>query len=258
MTKKMLSILILVLCPALVFSQTIMSGPAIAEGPAIMTYGTAPVEPTFTWIQGEEGTGESSGSTLSVTLSSAPAAGDAVVCAVIGYPTSLTISSIVDNASTPNSYTVTPNSPSSAQGSSARVIWLAYLLNVPSGAGTTITTTFSGTITYGSVMGCDEFHRSSGTWAFDNDIAGSGTTTPFDTPSVTPTNAGELIYFGVTCDSSESISSVNSPWTESEGLDGTGNYQIAGYVLSAASGATAINVTAAGNASYDAMGMALK
>lgn len=215
-------------------------------------------EPTFTEVQGNFGSIASSGTTVAVTLTSNPATGDAVACAVIGFPTSLTISSITDGNS--NAYTVTPNSPSTAQGGSARIIWLAYLLNAPSNANKTITATFSGSITFASVIRCDQFHRSSGTWTFDTDVVGSGTSAPpVNTPSITPSVSGELLYAGLTIANAADVTGVGGSWTQSAGgIDSSNKFHLTEYILSAASGATAANFTLSGTANWNSMAMALK
>ena len=130
-------------------AQTVsMPGPFVPQ--------VSSVEPTFTEVQAAWGTNVSSGTTVSATLTNAPAAGNAVICVPVFYPLSLTVSTIKDNAGTPNSYTVTPHSPSNAQ-SGADGLSFAYLINVPSGAGKTITATMSGTITWTVISSARNF-----------------------------------------------------------------------------------------------------
>lgn len=215
-------------------------------------------EPTFTQIQAKWGTGVTSGSSIAVTLNSAPTTGNAVICAISSYPTTLTITAISDSNS--NAYTVTPHSPSVANTNS----WgtsLAYLLNAPANATGTITATTSGTITYNSTVQCEEFHRSAGTWTFDADAAGSGGTRSIASPSLTPANTGELLYSYAAINGSDVISTVNSPWTlGGAGLQPAPNMAGAapGYILAGASGSTAINMTASAAAAWNSIAMALK
>jgi len=249
--RQLLSIILTLLLPT---SQGI-GGKAGVGGTAGIGGGVLP-PPTFTEIQGKWGTQQGSGTTVNVTLTSAPTAGNAVICAVEIYPNTLTISSIVDNAGSPNSYTVTPNSPSKVQAAAVQ-IFFAYLLNVPASAGATITVTASGSITFASYLGCEEFHRSSGTWTFDTDITGNGApSTAVNAPSITPAAAGELLYAVVTTEGSVAVTSANSPWTA--GGAGTNTYSRAEYILSGASGATATDFTLASITSWNSMGMALK
>jgi hypothetical protein len=216
-------------------------------------------EPIFTEVQAAWGANVSSGTTVSATLANTPAAGNAVICASSTYPYSLTISTIKDNATTANNYTVTPHSPSNGQ-TSIEGISFAYLLNVPAGAGKTITATMSGTITYGSNLVCEEFHRSAGTWTFDTDIAAnSASGNPANTPSITPAVAGELLYGGASAGGGPYVSGVGSPWTVSAaGLFPSLGAAGTEYILSGASGATAINVTLSGTGSWNGLAMALK
>lgn len=216
-------------------------------------------EPTFTDVQGKYGVVVTSGTTVAVTLTSAPTAGNLVVCSFYTYPTTLTISDVQDNASTPNSYTVTSTSPS-LTNTSARAGWIAYLLNAPSGAGATITVTTSAAITYNSDMRCEEFHRSSGTWTYDTSVAGSGTTgTTINSPSITPSVSGELLYGMATVAYTSSFTSANSPWTQdSAGIDTSHFATDDGEYILSGSGTTAINFTQASSGVWNGMAVAFK
>lgn len=215
-------------------------------------------EPTFTEIQSAKGTAVSTGTTATVTLGAAPTAGNAVLCSGFYFPQSLTISTVKDGAGTPNSYTITPHTPSQPN---AGVLsnGLAYLLNVPAGASATITMTMSGTITFGTSIRCTEFHRSAGTWTFDTDVAGTSTTasTTASNPSVTPSVTGELLYAAASAASSAGVTGV-SPWTPDPAGQDSGTGVNAEYILAGASGATAINFTLSSSATYNSMAMAVK
>lgn len=173
--------------------------------------GGGAVPGVWTQIQSKWGPVTSSGTTLSVTLNSVPIVGNLVVCGIMAYPYSKTTSSITDNAGTPNTYTVTPSSPSTVSPSSTYAAE-AYLVVPTSGAGSTITVNLAAAITTGSAMGCEEFNLAAGTPGFDKDAAGHGNpgTTP-NTPSITPSAAGELLvgvaYIG------NGGTGAGSPWT---------------------------------------------
>lgn len=209
--------------------------------------------PTFTRVQAAWGIAIGSGTTVQVTLGAAPTAGNAVVCFPQGFPDTLTVSSISDGT---NAYTVTPNSPS-ATNLQSLAISAAYLINVPAGAGATITATLSGSITFSSNIWCGEFHRSSGTWAFDTDAAGTGASGgAVNTPSITPAAAGGLLIAVVDAGAG-GPTSANSPWTQdATGVDAS--RRLVEYILSAPSGATAANFTVAGTNGWNSMAVALK
>lgn len=207
-------------------------------------------EPTFTHIQGKAGAPVSSGTTFSVTLSSAPTNGNAVVCYLSSFPTSLSITVTDGNA---KSYTASAASPKNTQGS-AESVWLFYLLSA-SGASATITATANGTISFNSLIKCDEFNRSSGTWMYDLDASASGTTSPVTTPSITPSLTGELLFYGVSLASSANCSTAGSPWTVSAA---TQSSQLCGAYNLASSGSVAPNLTLSSNAAWNSINMALK
>jgi len=222
----------------------------------------AATEPTFTEIQGKRGNLVSSGTTTNVTLTSAPTSGNAVICRVYSESGSLTVSTVKDGAGTPNSYTVSPSSPSSGGISGARIS-LAYLLNVPSGANATITATYSGTITANAGIACSEFHRSSGTWVFDVDAVNfsSSAVTTVTTPSISPALTGELVYGAAQVTGGQYFltSGPQSPWTQDPaGPDSTVGHFNGAYIL-ASSGSPAMNMNISGGSSaYNAISMAVK
>ena len=215
-------------------------------------------EPTFTEVQSAQSGSVSAGTTVTVTLGSAPTAGNAVLCSAFYFPHALTISSIKDGAGTPNIYTVTSHTPS-GQNAGAVDVGLAYLINVPAGASAAITMTMSTIITFGTSIRCTEFHRSSGTWTFDTDVAGTSTTasTTASNPSITPSVTGELLYAAAAGSSSAGVTGA-SPWTTDPAGQDSGTGVNAEYILAGASGATAINFTLSSSVTYNSMAMAVK
>jgi hypothetical protein len=216
--------------------------------------------PTFTDVQGKWGTHVTSGTAVTVTLNSAPTQGNLIVCYVSFETKSITVSSVSD--SNGNVYTISPNSPSnSASGISNTNI--AYLLNAPSNASATINGTAASTITFYGNIGCEEFHRSSGVWSVDNWNSGAPDIDGFsqvgaaavNTPSVTPTNPGELLVCIQTM--SKNTQAPYTPWTlSSMGIE----FQSLAmeYILSGPSGATACNFGASANTSWNSQAMAFK
>lgn len=220
------------------------------------TGGGPTLAPTFTEIQGSWGTSVSSGTTATVTLTSTPTTGNLVVCSVHLFPISLGITSIKDSAGTPNNYTVSTHSPSATQ-TSADAVFIAYLLNAPAGASSTITVTANGTITFGSFIGCEEFHRTSGTWAFDTDAAGNGAaTTAVNAPSITAAASGELEIGWANIQTG--MSSANSPWTECTAGTSASLVGACEIILSGTGSATAMNFTAFSSTEWNSMMAAFK
>jgi hypothetical protein len=208
----------------------------------------------FAHVQGTVSGVVSSGTTMSVTLSAAPTLGDMVCVGMVFQGATLPTTCTVVDANG-NVYTVTPNSPSSAQFSSAGAVFLAYLLEAPINASATITATFNQTIAAGTIR-AEEFSLSSGYSAtLDTDIVGSGTTgTAINSPSITPASATELLYSCAV--PGHSITSANSPWTQdAAGIDANGCD--GEYILSSASGATAVNYTVNISGPWGAMVMAI-
>jgi len=226
-------------------------------------------EPIFTNVQGNWGSIVTSGTTFSVTLPSAPTPGNAVVCAIMEYPEQMTFR-IADNATIPNTYTVTPNSPANPAASGAAGASLAYLLNVPSGAGATITATVltGGPINGTTGIGCEEYQRSSGTWSFDSDVSGcgnqgscTGSGSVPNVPIITPAGAGELLFSTVNVRGDHSIATGTAgAWTQASMGIASNNQIDSQYVLSSSSSATPINYTASpvSTVQWTAMAMALK
>jgi hypothetical protein len=194
----------------------------------------------------------SSGTTATVVIPQNPRPGDLVCVGIMGGH-GLTLGTVKDSNN--NSYTITPNSPSSAHDATAGSIWLAYLLSAPANATGTITATFSaGTISTAD-MWADEFYMGSGASAvFDKDAVGSGSTGPtINTPSITPTQTGELLFAHANCDAH--VTAINGSWIQGDGTLQSPAFDGAAYILSSSSGATALNFTENGSA-WDSMAMA--
>jgi hypothetical protein len=219
----------------------------------------AVAEPTFTYIADcPWGTTESSGTTVSCSFSSAPAAGDAVVCTVAQGFSSTATATMVDGAG--NNYVLTSHSPNLSPDGFR--IYQFYLVNTPAGSGSqTVTATFNQTITFSSNMTCDEFHRSSGTWVPDTSAsASSGTaTTSITGPTITPANTGELLVGIGSGTSTGGINAVTGSWTASSAGKYPGaEYTEAEYILSASSGGTAVGFTLNASTTWNALALALK
>lgn len=193
-----------------------------------------------------------SSTTLTTTLTNNPALGDLVCLGFTWFngtanpPASLTI---VDGNG--NSYTKSPHSPSGVNALNVGQTYGFYLNNAPANASKSIIATYTDPGASGATeLFADDFTVSGGTSAFDLDVAGNSTVagTTINTPTVTRTGTGELLYCYASPQSA--ISSVNSPWTQgSIGTDGTAS----GYILSA-SADTALNMTCV-SGEWDSIGM---
>lgn len=211
--------------------------------------GAGPV--VWTKVQDKWGNVALSGTTITTTLSSAPTAGNLVVCVVGLFPRQ-SPTSVQDNAATPNTYTLTPSSPAMVN-TTAAAISLAYLV-APVGAGAVITATAGTTITGSSELGCAEYHKSLGTPALDTDAAGNGGgagVTVINTPSVTVAAAGELLTAGVYSNGG-GCQTLSSPWVKFSSPTGSSNY-CGAYVLSASAGSNAINFTQSSGGLWNSM-----
>jgi hypothetical protein len=130
--------------------------------------------PAFTPVTGQYAAGgATAGTTVVVTLPSAPTAGNLVALEILYYSggaSGTTISGIVDNNG--NAYTVTPNSPSTYDAGAGQ-IFQAYRLVAPANAHQTITVTFNNTIGVAAVW-AREFSYTGGPIALDGDNKGDG------------------------------------------------------------------------------------
>jgi hypothetical protein len=195
----------------------------------------------FTLVTGQHDYNDnpSVSSTLVLTLPNNPTPGN-LVCLGFqwadGVNLSTGITSILDSNN--NSYTLTPNSPSSTEGLDGAT-YLAYLLSAPSNATKTVTITFARTTGQGSGF-IKEFNSSVGGVTFDKDVVGTGTTgTTVNTPTLTPKTSGELFYGYAQV--TGHISALAGAWVGTDTLPTTFG-DADGYILSESS-ATAIDFT---------------
>ena len=192
--------------------------------------------------------------TLSMPLFFTPVAGNVGCLSITFYDgtgVAPTITSLQDENG--KTYTVTPNSPAPDTAAVAGNVFLAYLI-VPSGAGQTITATFSKNFVV-AVMHYDEFHLASGTIAFDGDAVStdgaSGATVT--TPTVPVTSSDALLFAHAASESN--ITSVDMPWTAAGIQDALGGFS--GYLLGATTN-TALAMTQSSTVRYAAAGMSFK
>jgi hypothetical protein len=212
----------------------------------------------FTWAQfghvqagGQSSTG---GTPATITLTSNPATGS-VVCVGVASPTgaAMTGVTVVDSAS--NSYTQTPNSPSTFLLNAGN-FYLFYLI-APAGATKTLTVAWT---SGGSDAGIwvDNFSVSGGTAYFDKDVAFETATgaNPIILPSITPTNSASLLWSGMTSAgqvTGPTLAATLGVWTGG-GIGATNNND-SEYDLSA-TGATAVDYTNSSSVGYSGMVMA--
>jgi hypothetical protein len=133
---------------------------------------------------------------------------------------------------------------------------LSYILATSASGSQTLTLTSSGGATQ-SQVGYREFTPNPGcsfTHDVDSNLGTGSSGTAINTPSITPSGAGELLF--VFSAVSTHVASVNSPWSCTAHINETNNdctYALTvnadGYILSGASGATANNMTASATGS---------
>ena len=164
--------------------------------------------------------------TLSVSLTNAPAVGDVVCVSVCSFDGGITVSNVQDGNG--NVYTKSPQSPSNTNPNTVGYSYLFYWI----ATGTphkTITATFSSLVAANGdivAMIIDDFTVSGGTASFDIDASGAGFGTTVSTPTLTPTNPNSLVYAGIAGGGS---AVVNSPWTGTTNTNydtATGEYQL--------------------------------
>jgi hypothetical protein len=151
-------------------------------------------------------------------------------------------------------YALTPNSPSNARPATAGLAYLLYMI-VPSGAGTVITVnwTTSSAFLFAADMWVMEFAVTSGTAAFDADVAGTGASgTAVNTPTVTVAGSSELLVSCAIAD--HQVTSVNGVWTQEAAGSGNPLSEGVGYDLSASSN-TAVDMTMNTSSGWDSIGM---
>lgn len=187
-----------------------------------------------------------SGITTHCALTATPASGSLVTVTIFSA-FGLT-ATVADNAA--HSYTKTPASPSAVNDASAGSISLFYFV-AGAGAGNDITVIASGSGLL--TISVNNWGVSGGTPAFDQDIAGNGTTgTTINTPTVAGTGSGRLLI--VAAASENGVTGVNSPWTAD--LQGVGTFgEETAYILSGSS--QAANFTQS-SGHWDTIGAAFK
>ncbi len=154
---------------------------------------------------------------------SATGSGNLLVMSTINTDFAETVVSVIDSAG--NHYTAVPGS--SATGSAFTQMW--YCANCLSGA-TTVTVTLTGSTSESLICAFFEFSGAKTTSPVDsaNAIANSSANLPPDSPTITPTVAGELLVAAITYDEGQ-LTGVNTGWTS---FQSTGIYpQAAAYYI---------------------------
>jgi hypothetical protein len=209
----------------------------------------------FAHSQATTGSNNNANSTsLTINLPNNPTLGDLVVAGFTwanGAGTAPSTPTVVDSNS--NAYTLSTKSPSSTQAAAAGFDYVFYLLSAPANASKTLKATYQDTgggAVHAAILQADDFNVT-GSISFFADAVGSGTTGgTINTPTISSNSAGDLLYCHAT--PANSISSVNSPWTQGV-IDGDG--QASGYILSASTGGTALNMTQVSGA-WDSIALA--
>lgn len=174
------------------------------------------------------------GTTQNVVLGAIPGLGSCVVFGFAGSAAGYTLTGVKDSNN--NVYTITPNSPSAVQAGAGNV-YLAYLLSAPANATATITASVTGALG-NYVMWAVEHSISGGTASFGTDNkANSAVGTAINTPSITPANAGCLLYAAAAAGGT--ISAAAGGWTLGTVVNGDADE----YTTSSGTGATAVNWT---------------
>ncbi len=210
---------------------------------------------TFAHSQATTGSNNNANSTtLTVTLPNNPATGDLVVVGFTwanGASTQPSVPTVVDSSS--NSYTISPKSPSSTQGAGAGFAYAFYLLSAPSTATKSIKATYQSTgggAVHAAILQIDDFNVTGSISFFADAVGASSSGGTINNPTITSGAAGDLLFCHAT--PANSISTVNSPWTKGV-IDSDG--QATGYILSASTGGTAVNMTQVSGA-WDSIALA--
>lgn len=205
----------------------------------------------FVHIQDANGAVANTSLTASVTLGAAPKQGN-LVCVAVNFGNGSVVPTVKVADSNGNQYTVASWSPASVNASSANIAWIAYLLSAPANASATITATFSSISggAAGAVVDAMEFNYTSGIIQADNNVAGFGTGAAVNSPSITPSSAGALLF--AYASPGDALTGVSGAWVEeSSGPDNIA--AIMAYILSASSGPTAVGFVQAASAPWDAV-----
>jgi hypothetical protein len=195
---------------------------------------------SFTHVQGAVGSAGAASLTVSVNLAAAPTVGN-LVC--VGINIGSASSNVVVKDGNGNVYTA--STPNGTGFISPNSVYLYYLRTAPANASATITVTWTNSAA--AEIWADEFSYTSGfTCKFDKDFVSNNSGSPgtsINTPSVTPTNSGSLVYViegahGTT--SAPAAGATLGSWTGAGGAITNGH--MAEYALSI-SGATAVQFT---------------
>lgn len=184
-----------------------------------------------------------------LTLPNNPTTGNFVaVCIVSNGTGTLTVTD-----SNSNSYTATTATPFTG---SAGQYGIFYLANAPSNATKTLTITNTAIVSGLQIGLVAEFSGVATTTPFERDGTQTfgGSSATINTPSLTTTNNGDLL-FGC-AQGYSSISTANSPWTGVSTVQNTVVY--AEYFVQSTAGAQAINFTQSTSNRWDAMAAAFK
>lgn len=184
---------------------------------------------SWTRIGGTNGTGASLAYTSTV--------GNLVICVVLGHGLASPPLSVSDGTVT---LTKTTNSPAVQGTFGSEILFITYVLSTSGGAKTYTATPTGWTV---DALFVEEYSYTGGTAAFDVDakFTTASQATPVTSPSVTPAASGELL-FSFVFPSVNSLS-AGSPWTTSQHAFSS----CGAYILSSASGATAVNFADLGN-----------
>jgi hypothetical protein len=204
--------------------------------------------------------GDYSGTAVSLTVSVSPGgsitSGQSILFSATGYWTSNgtspgTAAFTANIGGTVYNATVSPSSPAvitpAQVGSAASgAIWMAYLLNAPTGVFNTATVTISGpSADFNLDMLLIQVISSTSTAIFDTDAAAeviSSTATPMQLPTITPGYIGDYLYgiaFSGNGDTSTDATGSPSPWTRgnNDPTEGIADF----YIASSSSGTTTAN-----------------
>lgn len=203
-------------------------------------------------------TSSSGATTVTATLGSTPVTGHLMIGLLLWFDgTNSTAGTPTVKDANNVSFTKTTNSPSNARPTTSGIIYIFYL-QVPATANGAITTTFNSIGGGGAAtLWVLEFTPTSGSnGSFDTDVAGTGTTgTTVNTPTVTQTQANDLMIFAALSD--HQVSSVDSPWTQvAAGIANQFSEGI-GYIL-AQSSSQAAAATQNTSSGWDSIGASFK
>jgi hypothetical protein len=191
----------------------------------------------------------SSGSSVSCTLTAAPAAGSAVVVFAVSHGQA----AFAAKDGNSNTFTVTPHSPASAHDATAGSAWLAYYIAGAS-ANPTVTASWGSGLCTACSITVMSFPVSGGSASFDTDSIGSGTSGGVSLPTIASTGSSELLIGA--CADSGGCGGVNGSWVAAP--TGLGSFLEGAEYSLAGSTATNVGFAGSGGGNWDAIGLALK